>query len=165
MSWRAGCNRWPGGSVLLDADLDRELGRFSGGEKTRAQLAALLLQDPDLLLLDEPTNYLDQQGLEWLERYLIDWSRALIVVTHDRFFLDRVVGRILLLDRGTVKSYPGNYSSFSALREQEELARARAYSRQQTLIQKEEKFIREAKIDERSKRQASRQKIAKDGSY
>lgn len=136
-------------------DLDRELSRFSGGEKTRAQLAALLLQDPDLLLLDEPTNYLDQQGLEWLERYLIDWPQALIIVTHDRFFLDRVVGRILLLDRGSVKSYPGNYSSFHFLREQEQLARIRAYIRQQTFIQKEEKFIREAKADERSKRQAS----------
>ena len=144
-----------GGLGFVDGDLDRELSRFSGGEKTRAQLAALLLQDPDLLLLDEPTNYLDQQGLEWLERYLIDWPRALIVVTHDRFFLDRVVGRILLLEGGLVKSYPGHYSTFSALRKQEELAQSRAYSRQQTLIQKEEKFIRESKIDERSKRQAA----------
>ncbi|HHX88139.1 MAG TPA: ABC-F family ATP-binding cassette domain-containing protein, partial [Firmicutes bacterium] len=137
------------------SDLDRELSRFSGGEKTRAQLAALLLQAPDLLMLDEPTNYLDQQGLEWLERYLIDWPRSLIIVTHDRFFLDTVVGRILFLDRGSVKSYPGNYSSFYSLREQERLTQARAYTRQQKLIQKEEKLIREAKADERSKRQAS----------
>ncbi len=140
-------------------DLEGELDRFSGGEKTRARLAALLLQDPDLLLLDEPTNYLDQQALEWLERYLIDWPRALMVVTHDRFFLDRVVGKILLLEQGALKCYPGSYSSFHARREEEKLAQSRAYIRQQALIQKEEKFIREAKADERSKRQAaSRQK-------
>ncbi len=148
-----------GGLGFSRLDLNRELGRFSGGEKTRAWLAALLLRDPDLLLLDEPTNYLDRQGLEWLEKYLSDWPKSLIVVTHDRFFLDRVAGKILFLDRGSVKSYPGNYSYFQDRREQEKLTQARAYINQQAVIQKEEKFIREAKIDERTKRQAaSRQK-------
>ena len=137
------------------SDLERELNRFSGGEKTRAKLAALLLEDPDLLLLDEPTNYLDRQGLEWLERYLLDWPRALVVVTHDRFFLDRVVERILYLDRGLIRSHYGNYSSFYSWWEEERRSRARAYRRQQAIIQKEERLIREAKGDERSQRQAA----------
>ena len=135
-------------------DLDRELQRFSGGEKTRARLAALLLQQPDLLLLDEPTNFLDLEGIEWLERFLRESTRALIVVSHDRFFLDRVAGRIFSLKDGTVKCYGGNYSAYLAQREQEQEAAERAYRRQQALLEREERLIRESKIDERSKRQA-----------
>lgn len=140
-------------------ELESRLGSFSGGEKTRARLAALLLEEPDLLLLDEPTNFLDQEGLEWLERYLKEWRRSLLVVSHDRYFLDRVAGRIFLMEGRSLKSYRGNYSSFLEQRRQEEETLEKAYRKQQAVIAREEKFIREAKGDKRSQRQAaSRQK-------
>src|SRR5690606_35705343 len=107
------------------------------GEKTRAKLASLLLQQPDLLLLDEPTNFLDLAGLEWLERLLQDWPGSLLVVSHDRFFLDRVVKGIFLLEGGKIKSYPGGYSTFEALRRQERLAQEKAYREQQLLLARE----------------------------
>ena len=140
-------------------DLAGDLRRFSGGEKTRARLAALLLQQPDLLLLDEPTNFLDLDGVEWLERYLRESKLTIIAVSHDRYFLDRIAGRIYSLHQGRLKSYDGNYSAYLALRESERKEAERAYLRQQGLVEKAERLIRESKIDERSKRQArSRQK-------
>ena len=140
-------------------DMEGDVSHFSGGEIMRARLAALLLQEPDFLLLDEPTNFLDIYGLEWLEKYLRDWTGALLVVSHDRYFLDRVVGRIFHLQKGNLKKYRGNYSSFIQQKEQEDLTLQRTYAKQQAKIQKEKKLIREAKGDERSKRQAhSRQK-------
>ncbi|HOB86997.1 MAG TPA: ABC-F family ATP-binding cassette domain-containing protein [Bacillota bacterium] len=142
------------GLGFQEADLDQELSTFSGGEKTRAKLASLLLQQPDLLLLDEPTNFLDLAGLEWLERFLQDWPGSLLVVSHDRFFLDRVVKGIFLLEGGKIKSYPGGYSTFEALRRQERLAQEKAYREQQLLLAREEKRIRESKADARSKKQA-----------
>ncbi len=141
------------------SDLNRDLQRFSGGEKTRARLAALLLQQPDLLLLDEPTNFLDLEGVEWLERYLRESTRALVVVSHDRFFLDRVAGRVFSLQDRAVKSYSGNYSAYLKRREQEREEAERAYRSRQALLEREQRLIRESTIDERSKRQArSRQK-------
>ncbi|MDW7738836.1 MAG: ABC-F family ATP-binding cassette domain-containing protein [Bacillota bacterium] len=142
-----------------EGDLDRELSSFSGGEKTRARLAGLLLQDLDLLLLDEPTNFLDLSALEWLEKFLRDLPCALLVVSHDRFFLDRVVSRIFALSRHDIKSYIGNYSAYQHQLEQERLSLDREYQHQKLLKEREERLVREAKADERSKRQArSRQK-------
>ncbi len=147
------------GLGFKETDLERDLHKFSGGEKTRARLAALLLQQPDLLLLDEPTNFLDLEGVEWLERYLRDSTSSLVVVSHDRYFIDKVAGRIFSLQEGSVKSYRGNYSAYLVQREQEREAAERAYRKRQALLEREERLIREAKMDERSKRQArSRQK-------
>jgi len=147
------------GLGFKESDLERDLLKFSGGEKTRARLAALLLQQPELLLLDEPTNFLDMEGVEWLERYLRDSTGSLVVVSHDRYFIDKVAGRIFSLQEGSVKSYRGNYSAYLVQREQEQEAAERAYRKRQALLEREERLIREAKIDERSKRQArSRQK-------
>ena len=97
-------------------DFGRQVSEFSGGEKTRAQLASLILQEPDLLLLDEPTNYLDIDAVEWLENFLRDWSGSILVVSHDRYFLDRVAGRIVSLKNGTLRNYRGNYSAYVAQR-------------------------------------------------
>ncbi len=147
------------GLGFKEADLGRHIATFSGGEKTRARLAGLLLQDLDLLLLDEPTNFLDLSALEWLEKYLRDLPCALLVVSHDRFFLDRVVGRIFELRGPRVKSYSGNYSAYQTQRELERLSSEREYRRRELLKAREERLVREAKGDERSKRQAkSRQK-------
>jgi ATP-binding cassette, subfamily F, member 3 len=147
------------GLGFKNEDLNRDISGFSGGEKTRARLAGLLLQDLDLLLLDEPTNFLDLDALEWLEKYLRDLKSALIVVSHDRYFLDKVVTRIFALQEQRVKSYSGNYSAYQQQFDFERLGKERDYQRQQLLKVREERLVREAKADERSKRQArSRQK-------
>ena len=147
------------GLGFKDSDLDRDLSSFSGGEKTRARLAGLLLQDLDLLLLDEPTNFLDLSALEWLEKYLRDLNCALLMVTHDRFFLDRVAGRIFALREHRIKAYSGNYSAYQEQLALERLSSEREYRRVQRIKDREERLVREARADERSKRQArSRQK-------
>ena len=147
------------GLGFSEADLDRDLASFSGGEKTRARLAGLLLKKLDLLLLDEPTNFLDIDALEWLERYLRDLSCALLVVSHDRFFLDRVVSRIFAVDNKKVKSYSGNYSAYQQQLDMERRSKEREHQRLERIKAREERLVREAKGDERSQRQAkSRQK-------
>lgn len=147
------------GLGFKEADLQRQMDNFSGGEKTRAQLAALLLREPDLLLLDEPTNSLDADSVEWLENYLINWPGALLVVSHDRFFLDRVAGRIVVLENRRLRSYRGNFSRCLKQREMERNALEKAFKKQEAAIKKDQDFIRNAAADERTKRQArSREK-------
>ena len=96
----------------------KPVGILSGGQKTRALLARLTLQSPDLLLLDEPTNHLDVGAVEWLEATLRDYPGSIVVVAHDRYFLDAVVNRVWELDRGRLEEYPGNYSQHLVLREE-----------------------------------------------
>lgn len=147
------------GLGFQDDDLGRPIGEFSGGEGTRAQLAALLLAEPELLLLDEPTNNLDLEAREWLENYLRNWSGTLLAVSHDRYFLDKIAGRIAFLEAGALQCYRGNYSEFTALRQLEKTTQENAYKKQQALREKELNFIRTSAADERSKRQArSREK-------
>ncbi len=147
------------GLGFVEEDFSRPLSGFSGGEKTRARLAGLLLQDLDLLLLDEPTNFLDLKALQWLEKYLRDLSSAVLVVSHDRYFLDRIAGKIFALQGHQIKSYSGNYSSYQHKLEHERLIHDREFKKMQLIRTREERLVREAKADERSKRQArSRQK-------
>ena len=93
------------------------LAHLSGGERTRALLARLLLQEPDLLLLDEPTNHLDLEAVEWLEETLVRWKGALVIVAHDRYFLDKVATRIWEMNFGRLETYRGNYSAYHLQRE------------------------------------------------
>ncbi|NLA05513.1 MAG: ABC-F family ATP-binding cassette domain-containing protein, partial [Firmicutes bacterium] len=147
------------GLGLASGEMNRSVSGFSGGEKARANLAALLLGDPQLLLLDEPTNFLDFEGLAWLEKYLLDSPATLLVVSHDRFFLDRVVSQIFDLRAGNLHSYRGDYSAYRIRHEAQKKSARRAYREQQALIARTEKQIRQSKADRRSKRQArSRQK-------
>lgn len=147
------------GLGFREADFKRDLSSFSGGEKTRARLAGLLLQNLDLLLLDEPTNFLDLTALAWLEKYLRDLNSALLVVSHDRFFLDWVVTRIFALRQHNIKGYSGNYSAYQQQHNLETLSSEREYQRRQLLKTREERLVRESKGDARSKRQArSREK-------
>ena len=107
------------GLGFSEDDFNRPLAEFSGGWKMRAYLSRLLIQNPDLLLLDEPTNHLDLQSLEWLEQYLLNFPGSMVVVSHDRFFIDRLAQEIYDLDRGKLEYYPGNYHFY----EQQKLER------------------------------------------
>ena len=131
------------GLALGDISLDAEVRILSGGQKTRLGLALLLLQEPDLLLLDEPTNHLDVQALEWLEGFVQGYKKSVMVISHDREFLDRTVARVLYLDpeTHTVKSYEGNYSYFESAREREYAAHVETWKRQQEYVERTQRDI------------------------
>ena len=131
---------------------------LSGGQKTRALLAKLLLSKPDLLLLDEPTNHLDLAATQWLEEYLVNWKGSLVVVAHDRYFLDEVAGRVWELSFGCLEDYPGNYSRYSTLRAERLERRLAEYEAQQKHVEKTEDFIRRYKAGQRTKEAQGRQK-------
>ncbi len=132
---------------------------LSGGQQTRAALAKLLLQEPDLLLLDEPTNHLDLSALEWLETYLAGWKGAMVVVAHDRYFLDKIVARTIELAFGRIEEYPGNYTKYLRLRDERMERRTREYEAQQAHIAHTEEFIRRYKAGQRSREARGRQKL------
>ncbi|MCA9903971.1 MAG: ABC-F family ATP-binding cassette domain-containing protein, partial [Anaerolineae bacterium] len=123
-------------------DYDRRLMHLSGGQKTRALLARLLLEAPDLLVLDEPTNHLDIQAIEWLEGYLSEFQGAVLVVSHDRYFIDVMAKTVWELDFGTLETYRGNYSHYVRQREERHARRLVEYEAQQAFIAKEEDYIR-----------------------
>ncbi|MDP9374089.1 MAG: ATP-binding cassette domain-containing protein, partial [Chloroflexota bacterium] len=132
-------------------DWNMMVSTLSGGQKTRVALAKALLEGPDLLLLDEPTNHLDLAALEWLEGFLQSYRGSYLVVSHDRFFLDRVTGRTLDLAFGRLEDYPAGYSRYLVLREERMARRLKEYEEQQALIARTEEFIRRYKAGQRSK--------------
>lgn len=141
-------------------DHDKDLAVLSGGERVRAALAGLLLREPDLLLLDEPTNHLDLAGIQWLESFLSNYKGAVLMVSHDRFFIDKVAGKVLELERARGKVYTGNYSAYLGSKTLEIRQEEEAYRRQQELISRTKEFIQRWKADKRRSRQAkSRQKM------
>ncbi len=140
-TWRVHVESVLRGLGFEDADMDRELSTFSGGELTRAALARTLSANPDLLLLDEPTNHLDLKNLDWLESELADFKGAVLVVSHDRWFLEAVATGVVELGRGRARSYAMRYSAYRKERILEETQAAEAFERQQEEIQRLERFI------------------------
>lgn len=150
-------------ATLLGVGLDRSsweqnVETLSGGQRSRLALAKLLISLPDLLLLDEPTNHLDLAAIEWLENYLLGFNGAVVLISHDRYLLDRLATRIIWLTDCRVKSYPGNYSSFVQQRELQELTQQRAFEQQQADIEKQKEFIRRFGAGQRSKEAKGREK-------
>ncbi|PEB56078.1 multidrug ABC transporter ATP-binding protein [Bacillus pseudomycoides] len=141
-AWEANANAKSLLTKLGITDFTATVGNLSGGQKKRIAMAQCFIETPDLLILDEPTNHLDHETVEWLEEYLSRYTGAVLLVTHDRYFLDRVTNRIFELDNGKLYSYEGNYSTFleaKALREEQELAQE---SKRQNLYRRELAWIR-----------------------
>jgi ATP-binding cassette subfamily F protein 3 len=131
---------------------------LSGGQQNRLLLAKLLLDEPDLMLLDEPSNHLDIDATEWLEDFLIDTDQTILVVSHDRYFLDRVTNRTLELYRGTVDSFPGNFTQYKRLKAERLEVQRRTYEKQQIEIAKMEDFVRRYNYGDRHAQAEDRRK-------
>ncbi|HEX8685028.1 MAG TPA: ATP-binding cassette domain-containing protein, partial [Pyrinomonadaceae bacterium] len=123
-------------------DTDARMGTLSGGQRKRVALAHALIERPGLLILDEPTNHLDAETISWLEDYLSGYGGALLLVTHDRYFLDRVTTRILEVEGGAVRSFDGNYAYYLEKKEEQERARAAAGQKHEMLIRRELAWLR-----------------------
>ncbi len=151
-------------SILQGLGFDRELWqleteKLSGGQQNRLGLARLLLAEPDVLLLDEPTNHLDIASVEWLEEFLQSYPSAFVIVSHDRYFLDRTSKRIIEIENGRATSYTGNYSAFLIEREVRREAQQRAYDNQQHLISKTQDFIRRNLAGQKTKQAKARRNM------
>lgn len=140
-----------------EEDFSRVLGSFSGGEKTKVSVARLLVRNHDLLLLDEPTNHLDLQSVEWLEGFLKSYPGALLIISHDRYFLDQVTERIFELENAKLESYSGNYSRYLHLKEEKRQTQQKAYEKQQQIIEVTEEYIDKYRAGIKSKQARGRQ--------
>jgi len=157
-TWRERALATLHGLGFNDAALDRRLETFSGGELTRASLGRALAGDPDLLLLDEPTNHLDIASLEWLESYLNALDAAVILIAHDRWFLESVATAVLEIEAGRGKFFPGTWHQWRTEKAQRELALGRAIERQQAEIDRLERFVTRFRAGTRARQAQARQK-------
>lgn len=130
------------GLGFSEEDFTKDISTLSGGQKSRVALAMLLLEDADLLLLDEPTNHLDIDAISWLEKYLKDIDKAIIVISHDRYFLNNIVSKIVLLENGATKTYKGNYDNYMRQRKKDFEVLKRQYEDQQKEIKRQEEIIK-----------------------
>lgn len=145
-----------------ESDFEKEISTLSGGQKTRVALGRLLLSKPDIILLDEPTNHLDMDSISWLETYLLNYPGAVLIVSHDRYFLDRIVTKVIDIDNGKVSSFSGNYSAYSEKKAQLRRDAYQAYLNQQQEIKHQEEVITKLKQFNREKsikRAESREKM------
>ncbi len=139
------------GLGFSEEDFSRSLATLSGGQKTRVALGHLLLTRPDLIILDEPTNHLDMGSIAWLENYLLNYRGAVLIVSHDRYFLDKISSKVIELDQGRATVFQGNYSDYSVKKEQLRTAQWNAYLKQQQEIRHQEEVIEKLKSFNREK--------------
>lgn len=150
------------GLGFAEEEFDKSVSTLSGGQKTRVALGKLLLLKPNLIILDEPTNHLDLQSIAWLETYLLNYKGAVIIVSHDRYFLDRIAGKVIELDNTKATVFSGNYSAYAAGKEMLRAAAFNAYMKQQQEIKHQEAVIEKLKSFNREKsikRAESREKM------
>lgn len=150
------------GLGFTEEDFDKSVSTLSGGQKTRVALGKLLLQKPDLIILDEPTNHLDMSSITWLETYLLNYKGAVIIVSHDRYFLDRIANKIIEIDQRKATVFSGNYTDYAAKKEIIRTSQYHAYLKQQREIQHQEAVIDKLKSFNREKsikRAESREKM------
>ena len=150
------------GLGFTEEDFTKQVATLSGGQKTRVALGKLLISKPDILLLDEPTNHLDMESIAWLETYLLNYPGAVFIVSHDRYFLDKVVTKVIEIDAGQVRMYAGNYSAYAEKKAQLRDAQYKAYLNQQREIKHQEAVIVRLKSFNREKsikRAESREKM------
>lgn len=150
------------GLGFTEEDFTKQVATLSGGQKTRVALGKLLISKPDILLLDEPTNHLDMESIAWLETYLLNYPGAVFIVSHDRYFLDKVVTKVIEIDAGQVRMYAGNYSAYAEKKAQLRDAQYKAYLNQQREIKHQETVIVKLKSFNREKsikRAESREKM------
>ncbi|MCM1126789.1 MAG: ABC-F type ribosomal protection protein [Lachnospiraceae bacterium] len=150
------------GLGFAESEFDQKISTLSGGQKTRAALGRLLLVNPDLIILDEPTNHLDLNSIAWLETYLLNYKGAVLIVSHDRYFLDRIAKKVIELDQTKATVFSGNYSDYAVKKEQLRTAALNAYFKQQQEIRHQEAVIEKLKSFNREKsikRAESREKM------
>ena len=150
------------GLGFTEEDYDKQIEKLSGGQKTRVALGKMLLSKPDILLLDEPTNHLDMESISWLETYLLNYPGAVFIVSHDRYFLDKVVTKVIEIEAGQTRVYSGNYSAYALKKAQLRDAQYKAYLNQQRNIKHQEAVIAKLKSFNREKsikRAESREKM------
>ncbi len=134
-----------------EAEFHKPMTKLSGGQKTRVALGKLLLSKPDLILLDEPTNHLDISSIRWLETFLLNYDGTVVIVSHDRYFLDRIVSKVIDIDHGNIRSFQGNYSDYAIKKAQLRDALRKAYENQQRQIEHQEAVIEKLKSFNREK--------------
>ena len=150
------------GLGFTEDEFSKLVATLSGGQKTRVALGRLLLQNPDLIILDEPTNHLDMNSIAWLETYLLNYKGAVLIVSHDRYFLDRIAGKVIEIDQSKATTFMGNYSDYAVKKEQLRVAAWNAYMNQQREIKHQEEVIEKLKSFNREKsikRAESREKM------
>ena len=150
------------GLGFTEEEFSKQISTLSGGQKTRVSLGKLLLTNPDIILLDEPTNHLDMSSIAWLETYLLNYRGAVLIVAHDRYFLDKIVTKVIELDNGHAIVYSGNYTAYSEKRAQMRAIQMKAYLNQQQEIKHQEAVIEKLKSFNREKsikRAESREKM------
>ena len=150
------------GLGFTEDEFSKPVATLSGGQKTRVALGRLLLQNPDLIILDEPTNHLDMTSIAWLETYLLNYKGAVLIVSHDRYFLDRIAGKVIEIDQSKATTFMGNYSDYAVKKEQLRVAAWNAYMNQQRDIKQQEEVIEKLKSFNREKsikRAESREKM------
>ena len=150
------------GLGFAEDEFDKPISTLSGGQKTRVALSKLLLLKPDLIILDEPTNHLDLNAITWLENYLLNYKGAVLIVSHDRYFLDRIANKVIEIDQTKATSFTGNYSDYAVKKEQLRIAALNAYMNQQQEIRHQEAVIEKLKSFNREKsikRAESREKM------